>query len=85
MRYRIDRRNYPKQFKAGFLGEIQEGSFWEVKKDSRFRRRRRRRKILLVVFILAMLALLWGIQISIEGLKLFAVLPGSSAYPAEMS
>lgn len=70
-RYKLDRRHYPGQFRAGFLSHLQSAHFWESDRDPAMRRLRWRRRLLKISGVVLIVVVLWGIWESVRGLSLF--------------
>lgn len=70
-RYRLDRREYRGNFRAGFLSHLHHARFWESDSDPAFYRRRWKRRVRRLLLLVVVLFLLWLFLESARALTLF--------------
>ena len=70
-RYRIDRRRYPKKFRAGFVSHLQSAHFWESKRDPGLRRKRWRARAFKLLLLALAAFLAWVAWESIHAISIF--------------
>jgi hypothetical protein len=68
-RYRLDRREYRGQFRAGFMSHLHHARFWESDSDPSFYRRRFRKRLRWIILLLLIGFLGWVLYESVVAIS----------------